>query len=173
MSDPSSQRLLTVDLLAQLDQRLEEIRAPVTRVWRPGLDDEQMDALTAEIGLSLSTEARAWWAWHDGIERNISVPLPGVGPGWEPLSLSEAVQDAMRKRLMAADWARDFPDEPRGAWPDSWIAFCGTPSPERLACDCAVSAGCAITRPVLRPRGQRRPAPSQGAVDGRGRPRLA
>jgi cell wall assembly regulator SMI1 len=138
--------MLTAELLAELDQRLRELDAPVTSVWRPGLDNEQMDTLTAEIGLSLSTEARAWWAWHDGVERDVIVPLPGIG-GRELLSLHEAVQDAKRKRAMAVDWSRDFPDDPRGDWSATWISFCGSASPARLACDCAVPAG--APSPVL------------------------
>src|SRR4051812_13756660 len=123
MIQPANPRLLTTQLLKQLDERFPELGAPVTRVRGPGLGDEQMDALTRGSGHSLSTAARVWWAWHDGIERDVVVPLPGIG-GRELLSLREAVQDPKRKRAMAVDWSRDFPEDPRGDWSATWIAFC-------------------------------------------------
>jgi hypothetical protein len=52
-----------------------------------------MDELTGQIGLTLPTEARAWWSWHDGVEHGVIVPQPGIGDGWVPLSLAEAVED--------------------------------------------------------------------------------
>jgi cell wall assembly regulator SMI1 len=168
LSNTSSPRPLTSELLGQLDQRLHDLGAPVTTIWRPGLDDQQMDALTAEIGLTLSAEARAWWAWHDGIDRTIITPLPAIGPHWEPLSLAEAVQDTILMRALAAGISRDHPDDKRSKWLDSWIALCGTPSYDRLVCDCAVPAGAVSPALYFDPPGNPDPsrpkAPSIGEI---------
>lgn len=140
MIESSSPRLLTADLLAELEQRLRALGAPITRILRPGLSDDQMDELTGPIGLTLSTEARAWWRWHDGAE-------PGgrhtaIGDGWVPLPLAEAVRSALVYRgISTVEIDADGNDNRSSVWLDSWIALCGNASAERLACECAVPAG--------------------------------
>jgi hypothetical protein len=135
-------RLLTDDLLAQLSDKLEEIGAPVTKHWRPGLQDHEMDALTSAIGISLSTEARTWWAWHDGVELGAARPWQrGIGGGWDALPLAVAVEDTARNRQIAVTIAAENPGFHHADWSDSWIALCGEPSYPRLACECAVPAG--------------------------------
>jgi hypothetical protein len=134
---------LSPELLGQLEHKLEEIGAPVTRLWRPGLDDSQMDAITAELGLSLSlsTEARIWWAWHDGIDHEQSPMHSSFGPGWDAYPLAHAVDDAIANREIAAEEAEADPDSHNSAWLSSWIALCGNVSYPRLVCECAVPAG--------------------------------
>jgi cell wall assembly regulator SMI1 len=168
MIDQSSPRLLTAELLGQLDQRLRDLNAPITKIWRPGLTDDRMDELTAEIGLTLPTEARAWWGWHDGVEHGAIVPQPAIGDGWIPLSLVEAVRGAIVSRGLSAGLAADGFDDPRSQWSASWIALCGNPSPERLACECAVPAGAPSPAIYYDPEGEDDPqipkAPSIGEV---------
>jgi hypothetical protein len=134
-------RLLSPELLAQLDCKLEEVGAPVTKLWRPGLGDDQMDAITAELGLSLSTEARVWWAWHDGIDHERSPMHSSFGPGWDAYPLAHAVDDAIANREIAAEETEDDPEFHNSDWPDSWIALCGNVSYPRLVCECAVPSG--------------------------------
>jgi cell wall assembly regulator SMI1 len=133
-------RLLTADLLVRLEQRLIDVGAPIAQLWRPGLNDYQIDALTAEIGLSLPAEARIWWRWHDGVDQ-LPGPMPSIGGGWDPISLQDAIEDVVRQRKKAALRAQALPDDPTGDWSDSWITLCDSPSPARLACDCAVAPG--------------------------------
>lgn len=168
MTDSPSPRLLTAELLEHLDQRLHDISAPITRIWRPGLSDDQMDELTGPIGITLPTEARAWWRWHNGAERVIG-QQPAIGPGWDQLPLAEAVRDATVYRDVALRVAD--PDgyiDPRSDWSISWIALCGNPSPERLACECAVPAGAPSPAIYFDPEGEDEPqrpkAPSIGEV---------
>jgi hypothetical protein len=130
-------RLLTIDLLAELSDKLEEIGAPVTKHWRHGLLDHEMDALAAGIGVSLSTEARIWWAWHDGVDLDRSPAYSSFGPGWDAYSLAHAIDDATRMRQIAATAARDQPGLHNQDWPDSWLALCGNVSYTRIACDCS------------------------------------
>jgi hypothetical protein len=131
----SHPRLLSPELLAQLDDKLQTIRAPITTLWRPGLGEAEMDALTAAAGFSLSTEARTWWAWHDGVDLTAPSWHRGLGNGWDPLPLADALQDALMKRQLATTIA-----EPNSEWPDSWITLCGEVSYRRIACNCAVPA---------------------------------
>ena len=166
MTESSSPRLLTTELLGQLDQRLRDLGAPVTRIWRPGLSDEEMDQLTEPISLTLPTEARAWWGWHDGVERGVDWPQPAIGTGWVPLPLAEAVQDAISTREIAAQLAAQGHDDPRGDWSMSWIALCGNPSPERLACECAVSVGVASPAIYFDPEGNDEPQRPKAASIG-------
>jgi hypothetical protein len=169
MTQPSHPRLLTADLLEQFDQRLRDLDAPVARIWRPGLSDDEMDELTKPIGLTLSTEARAWWSWHDGVERGVIRPQPAIGTGWVPLPLSEAVRQATVYRgISPAEADADGYIDRRGEWSTSWIALCGNPSPERLACECAVPAGAPSPAIYFDPEGEDEPqrpkAPSIGEV---------
>ena len=74
---------LTVDLLEQLAERWRRQRAPITEALSPGLDEEEMDALIAPLGLSLPVEARVWWGWHDGVAaKHAHGAATVVGTGW-------------------------------------------------------------------------------------------
>jgi hypothetical protein len=60
-----------------------------------------------------------------------------------PRSLTADLLVRLENQLVkvdAASWTQQFPDDPIGDWSDSWITLCTSPSPARLACDCAVSA---------------------------------
>jgi hypothetical protein len=129
-------RLLTTELLDRFDKKLAEIGAPVTKHWRPGLQDHELDALTSTIGIALSTEARIWWAWHDGVDLERSPAYSSFGPGWDAYPLAHAIDDAKRMRQMAVMTARDQPGFRNQDWPASWIALCGNVSYTRIACDC-------------------------------------
>jgi hypothetical protein len=159
-------RPLTVALLDQLAEKLTEINAPVAKLWRPGLSEPEMDALTAEIGISLSTEARIWWGWHDGVELGAARPWQrGIGGGWDALPLAAAVQDASRKRQFAETAAAENPGFHHCDWPGSWIALCGDVSYPRLACECAVPAGAPSPVHYFDPSGNMEPMrPKVGSV---------
>jgi hypothetical protein len=165
VTESSSPRLLTPALLAQLDRRLDEIGAPVTKRWLPGLDDREMDALSSKIGLSLSAEARTWWSWHDGVKLDRSPTFSSFGPGWDAFSLSHAVDDAIRMRQIAAATARDTPEFHNQDWPDSWIALCGNVSYTRVACDCATPEEGPSTIHYFDPAGNMEPLrPKLGSI---------
>ncbi len=67
---------LSDELLDQLERRWRDQGAIVARLLRPGLTDEEMDAVTAPLGIHLPREARRWWGWHDGARP----PAPGARP---------------------------------------------------------------------------------------------
>ena len=84
----------------------------------PGLAGEEMDALTAPLGLRLPTEARLWWGWHDGVaasqvryehERE-------AAPGWPYFPLEESIARCRQWREISREWAEGAP----GAEPPPW-----------------------------------------------------
>jgi cell wall assembly regulator SMI1 len=166
MIDTRRPRLLTEELLAELDQRLRDLNAPITRIWRPGLSDDQMDELTEPIGITLPTEARAWWGQHDGVDR-ITGQQPTLGDGWVPFPLAEAVRQAtVYRETSALEIDADGYVDRRAEWSTSWIALVGNPSPERLACECAVSAGAPSPAIYFDPEGEDEPQRPKAASIG-------
>jgi hypothetical protein len=55
--------------------------APILEHQQPGLVDEQIDALTAPLGLTAPAEARASWGSHDGVPFPLP-PRPGPAKSW-------------------------------------------------------------------------------------------
>lgn len=74
-----------------------------------------MDDLVAPLGISLPEEARTWWGWHDGVEETALQHT--IGPHWAFGSLSQAVEDTLMMREVAAD--PDLAGE--NIWRDSYL----------------------------------------------------
>ena len=130
---------LTPELLAALRECWRRVHAPITAVFKPGLDESEIDRLTAQLGLTLPFEARIWW-------RELDVRVPDreageddvmTGAGWGFLPLESAVRDAVRQREMAAQIA-ESPGWPPGKtrWVDGWMPLCWIDH-GRLVIDCA------------------------------------
>jgi cell wall assembly regulator SMI1 len=132
--------MLDPDLLETLKQRWEDNGASIVEALRPGLPDNEIDACTQEMGLSLPDEARLWWRWHDGVP-------PGAGDArWmgvcEYLQLAEAV----RLHRYWSDLARDMaevamtPEQADASywWDPNWFPITQTVSGAALVCDCSV-----------------------------------
>jgi cell wall assembly regulator SMI1 len=132
--------MLSLDLLETLKQRWEDNGAPIVGALSPGLPDNEIDARTQELGLSLPDEARLWWGWHDGVP-------PDAGEarwmgGYEYLQLEEAV----RLHRYWSDLAREMADlamtpelaDVASWWDPSWFPITQTVSGAALVCDCSV-----------------------------------
>jgi hypothetical protein len=52
---------LTVELLEELKARWRDLGAPIAEQLRPGLSQEQIDAIVAPLGLHVPSEALVWW----------------------------------------------------------------------------------------------------------------
>jgi hypothetical protein len=125
--------LLSPELLETFECALGNVEAPILRRLRPGLSDDEIDALTDGLGLTVSDEARLWWRWHDGIAEPSGLD-GSFGSDWFPLSLADAVAETRRQREFANHLT---PDGHRsGGWELDWLALCATASFYRLAVDC-------------------------------------
>jgi cell wall assembly regulator SMI1 len=137
--------MLSHELLEQLERRWREAGWRGLGRLRPGLSDEQLDALTEPLGLRLPTEARMWWGWHDGI-----VPSgPGFeavfgGSDFEYLPLDRAVDAYLLRRALAAEVAVASQADGYGEeywWHPSWFPITEGGGGTTIACDCSVPFG--------------------------------
>jgi hypothetical protein len=96
-TDPQAvtNELLDAGLLAQLEDCWRACGAPVADALRPGLTDDEMDALTAPLGIRLPAEARRWWGWHDGANAKPGYEAPLLGPQRPLYPLARAVQKCL------------------------------------------------------------------------------
>ena len=130
----SEPRLLDDELLAELEARWRRQGSFVAQALRPGLTDNQIDALTLEAGLSLPAEARRWWGWHDGAERQPPGGPAEVGPDRAFLPLADAVREC--RRLRELSW-EVVPVDAEPDWKASWLPLDNSKIPNLI--DCAVS----------------------------------
>lgn len=95
--------------LAGFEARIVAQGAPAARLLRPGLADDQIDALTAHLPFAIPAEVRTWFGWHDGVD----TPLDDHArlPCGDLLSLTGAL--SQRESLLAQpvpDALREFRD---------------------------------------------------------------
>jgi SMI1/KNR4 family protein SUKH-1 len=136
---PKAPRILTLDLLVELEGLWGKGGAPVLEHLRPGLASDEIDTLTEPLGVRLPTEARTWWGWHDGVAG--SVPLGAhreLGPGLPFLPLEEAAALYLHALQQAAEVAGDQADY---WWRPSWFPV--TERRGEIRCDCSVQDGSA------------------------------
>jgi cell wall assembly regulator SMI1 len=88
-------------LLARLEQVLRDHAPAVSAALRPGLGDEQIDALERQHGCRLSDELRALYRWRDGAPR--STAWIGLVPGHRFVPLAEVLEarDHLTRELRA------------------------------------------------------------------------
>jgi cell wall assembly regulator SMI1 len=123
-------RLLDQALLTDLEARWRAQGAFVGRALRPGLSDQEMNALTAPLGIDLPAEARRWWGWHDGAEPQPPGPAGELGPARAFLPLVQAVRHCQDLRDVA-DFGVD--DE----WKAGWLPLDNNKRPTLIDCSVA------------------------------------
>lgn len=123
--------ILTQQLLDQLERRWRENDALILHHLQPGLSDEQIDQLTAPLGLRLPEEARRWWRWHDGAPMDAPPGSRDIGAGPNYIPLSYAVEQTEFLRSL----------DPV-VWSDTWLVM--TDESDPLVMDC----GGAFDEPV-------------------------
>ena len=136
-------KLLSRQLLNELELRWRERDAPILNRLNPGLADAEIDALTQPIAVELPAEARLWWGWHDGVDmtQGSFAYEREVGPWWRILSLAEAVAEYQRCRTISEDVERAARRPEPAWWHPSWFPIAHDPGVAILACDCAVGPG--------------------------------
>jgi cell wall assembly regulator SMI1 len=123
--------LLTEELLEGLAARWRAQGMPIADALRPGLSDDEIDRLTAPLGLTLPREARTWWGWHDGAEFNVR-GSSNIGPlrVFEPLSVAVHATAQTREMMRGADGVL------APMWQESWLRM--SASEGVVVIDCGV-----------------------------------
>jgi hypothetical protein len=80
------------ELLGHFERALHAVGAAITQVWAPGLDDAEIDALTAPHGFQLPEEARRWWRWHNGFVAGARPPDMDLTPRRPLMDLAETLE---------------------------------------------------------------------------------
>jgi len=131
---------LTEKLLEDLAARWRAFDAPVARQLRPGLADDEIDALVAPLGLRVPPEARTWWKWHNGGGDACIVHSGGKAF----LSLEHCVERATMMRQIASEVTKPYRlsaeernDMAHGVWHRDWLPLC----PDGVGCMAVISAG--------------------------------
>lgn len=86
---------------SRLERALVDAGHPLHRHLQPGLSAAEVDAFMRPTGLTLPTEAAAWWQWHDGTDAWSADHPPGAHelPGYcTPVSLEHAVERFLHTR---------------------------------------------------------------------------
>jgi hypothetical protein len=111
-------RLLDDELLSRFERALDAAGAAIIRVWAPGLEDAQINALTAPHGFRLPEEARRWWRWHNGFLPDTTSPDWELTPRRPLLDLADtleiyAADRGARHQLYGVDrWLMPVADRP-------------------------------------------------------------
>jgi hypothetical protein len=121
--------LLTPELLADYEQRLQAAGLVLPDILRPGLEDKEIDRRTETIGVRLPREAKVWYGWQDGTEPTGFQELLGVGI--EVLSLNDAITRYREAREFEQDHLR------AEVWRAEWFPIAAGTS--LIACDCSVA----------------------------------
>jgi hypothetical protein len=76
----------------------------------PGATSDHLDGLEARMGQPIPPELRAWWQWHDGVERlGPGTGIGPIGPGfWDFKSSIEAVEDRANQLATNPEWERGW-----------------------------------------------------------------
>jgi cell wall assembly regulator SMI1 len=133
-------RMLDASLQRRLEDLWRSLDAPILEHLQPGLTDAQMDALTEPLGISLPREARAWWAWQNGVSKadgaEFGWHVRQVGCGISLISLEESITNYHRIRALALTLA--IPERPADdLWRPGWLLLVGSGGPPMIACDCS------------------------------------
>jgi hypothetical protein len=143
LTGPSPAPLLDIQLLDALEARWRAHGLPLLDRLRPGLTDDEMDTLTAPLGLRLPLEARRWWGWHDGVSSAdvYNAREREVGVGMQFLPLGEAVElyRSLRTVILEDHLAGAFEPDPEGWWARAWFPVTERSGP--IVCDCSVPEG--------------------------------
>lgn len=139
MSGPDTAPILSHALLDELEQRWRDHKLPIIDRLRPGLTDDQIDELTAPLGLRLPEEARTWWRWHNGVDLTGTSRDWGFDPGlmvFAPLDRQVEHYGKLRSRSRSAALADPEAGHDEDYWwPPTWFAL--TKGKRSVVCDCA------------------------------------
>lgn len=125
---------LTPQLLGELETRWRQMRAPIAAGLGPGLDDREIERLTAGFPRPLPSEPRTWWGWRTITPIDVPWNTAMTGAPWRFTALEAAVAEARRERL--EDSAYDAT-----LWRPSWLPVARDLGGNYLVVDCDVASG--------------------------------
>jgi cell wall assembly regulator SMI1 len=96
---PATDGQTTEQLLAKLDEVLDRHARGVAVALRPGLTDEQINALEWKHHCTLSEDLRALYRWHDGMPRGEKTPDLIPGHWFVPLAEAMQLREQMRREV--------------------------------------------------------------------------
>lgn len=128
--------ILGTELIAEYETKLREQGVPLDEWSSPGITAEEQEMAVEPIGLHLPTEARTWWAWHNGCPRyGLSKLVAPVGE--KMLTISEAVEVYREYRDIVQNLVEpDVPAlaNPDDRWDPSWLPILGPQVPTVIDC---------------------------------------
>ncbi|MEC7521410.1 MAG: SMI1/KNR4 family protein [Myxococcota bacterium] len=107
-------------VLERLERALAQTAPDYLASLAPGVDDAALDAVEAELGVSLPATVRALYRWRDGHLKQDGrfVYLRS----FESLASAASTWKMLREMERAGEWARDG-EQPPGVWSDRWFPF--------------------------------------------------
>lgn len=110
-------------LLSALERSWRVVGAPIADCLAPGLPPDEIDSLSAAVGLVLPEGLRIWWGWHNGIRPDATDPeRASTGFGFDFISLQEALDN--RAELLR-DASEPLDREGQMYWRSTWLPFVG------------------------------------------------
>lgn len=137
---PAEPPILSDALLEALWSRWHGEGWPGVDWLRPGLSGDEIDAMTAPLGIRLPGEPRRWWGWHDGVVAPKDVPRErfALGAvGFPFLPLAEASIHCRRLREAAIRTNDPEVGTPDETWHPTWFPFTIAVYGATLAIDCS------------------------------------
>jgi hypothetical protein len=98
-----------------------------------------MAAIVEPLPLELSSEARVWWAWHNGSVVGEDRRHRQVAPGIYLLSLERAVASYHENRRLAEERVEGC--NPDRWWNPEWLPLLSPDNGTTIGCDCSVARG--------------------------------
>ncbi len=114
-----------VSVLNELEAAWRNCGAPIADALAPGLEPEQIDALTAAADLVVPNGLKLWWGWHNGLSQGATnLAELDTGLTYDLISLQQALE--IRATLLAE--ASEPIDDllPDIYWHASWLPVVGS-----------------------------------------------
>jgi cell wall assembly regulator SMI1 len=136
----------------QTDPNLRQLLDEMEQIWRavdptlpddlaPGLSPQELDEITAPLGLRLNRDAKTWYGWHNGTHTG-----HGRGCGATIGAYSASFIDAeiaageYRSNLAIAEHFADvFGSMGDAGWDPAWFPLCVTIGGTVINTDCSVT----------------------------------
>ncbi len=133
---PGEEQLVSV--LNELEAAWRRCGAPIADALAPGLNSDEIDALTKSAELTVPPGLKLWWGWHNGIDPGCDDPAASdTGMAYNLISLQQALEiRAMHLDVCGEPYNEETADV---YWRTSWLPFAG-PGKDLLFVDTASPA---------------------------------